>query len=105
MRERLLHRIASQSDHPDYKHAALIIEGNRILAMASNLASKHAEIRALRKMPGSGKGRMLVSSRTGAGGALRMALPCAACMKAIKQAGIKTVRYSDEKGMWMEIEL
>ena len=103
--ERLLHRVALKSDHPDYKHAALVIEGNRILAMASNLASKHAEIRALRKMPGSGKGRVLVSSRTGAGGALKMALPCANCMAAIRAAGIKTVRYSDEKGMWMEIEI
>lgn len=101
----LIRRVAERSNHPDYKHAAIYIEGARILAHAANFDHKHAEERCLRKVSKIGKRGVLLSGRVSPDGQLRMARPCSRCEASLRKAGVRLVRYTNELGEWVEMEV
>lgn len=63
----------------------------------------HAEIAALNKLKGIDlKNAELFVYRTGLDGSPRMCRPCAACMTAIKERGIKVIHYTTSEGVATE---
>lgn len=61
-------------------------------------ATVHAEVAAIRKAGGSLKGATIYVSRVGKSGRTRLSRPCENCMKAIIDAGIKSIVYTNELG-------
>jgi len=85
-----------------HRHGALVLaSGGRVLAKGCNdyQKGKHAEISALNKVPHDAKGSVeelivVRARRDKANGPFALSKPCPQCQKAMKEAGVKTVRYS-----------
>ena len=104
----------------NYKHAAAVLDdrGNVIstgfnikkthpkqakyakLAKQEGKQFLHAEIAALVKL--RSRGTSIVVCRFSSRGLLKSSRPCEVCMLAIKEAGIRTIIYSNEKGELVE---
>jgi deoxycytidylate deaminase len=105
MRENLLRRIASKSDHKLYRHSAIILSGSRFISQGYNLNEKHAEQMAINaiKHKRSLRGSTLVSFRINRAGYIGNSKPCKRCSMAIRQYKLKTVIYFDRG--WHEDKL
>ena len=72
---------AFKSDHPNYKHCAIVIKGGNILALSYNKGDKHAEVNALERIwPDRRKGTLLISLRFTSKG-LANSKPCKKCLE------------------------
>lgn len=100
---KLLKHIALGSDHPRHRHASLILRGGALLSSATNAGGRHAEVRALMKLwPNKRKGTTVVNIRITAAGAVGISRPCSRCMAVLKEAGVRSVVYTDRKGQWAQ---
>lgn len=93
-------RYAPLSDHTLHKHVAFVIQKGRVLTWATNLGWRHAEDRALRKVPyDKRKGATMWSLRVAKNGTIRNAKPCEEfCEPMMRSAGISRVYYSNDEG-------
>lgn len=92
-------KLAAKSNHPKYKHAAIVFHNGDMVGWANNLGNHHAEVRALTiaKMYGYKKNLTILSVRIGKEGTLRLAKPCYKCYLYCKQHGVTTILYSTDK--------
>ena len=93
------HVIISTGYNKDKTHP---IQGKYNIDSFSFIKSKdniHAEIDALHKSNNNVKGATLYVFRRGKDGIYRMSKPCQACMKYIKDSGIKRIVYTIENGI------
>ena len=97
--------IAEKSDHPRFRHAAMIFKGSRFIVGAANQCSthpqgsgkyrtKHAELRAIIKAKRilkrkTLKGYTIFVARISPSGDIRNSKPCKDCMNLIKREGMK----------------
>lgn len=94
-----LRRLAEKSPHRTYKHSVQIVKGGAIIAYGYNHSVVHAEINALKKLwPGHARGSVVYSMRFTKTGQLAMAKPCFDCEKALREAGVKKVVFSNREG-------
>ncbi|SRR6266498_2291505 len=85
-----------------FKHAAFVIKGGSIIAMAPN-HHRHAEVAALSKLwPSKRKGTTVLSLRVTRSGLLAMAKPCEKCMRFMLTHGVRKIMYSTSE---REIEI
>lgn len=93
-------KLTGRSHHDKARHACIILRGGAIVAMACNTSRAHAEQRALGKLRFDDRSvhTVLWSIRIDKAGRLGMARPCAACMDAIRRAGVKQVYFTDREG-------
>lgn len=97
--ERFVRKIAKKSDHKFHHHVAIIMGPDGIVAIGYNKSTIHAEAMAVRKLLlAGGKGSRLYSYRIRRDGRIGASKPCAGCEKAIRDAGIRYVYYSDYDG-------
>jgi len=96
--------MASRSDHPRYWHCAMVIRHGRVVGVGSNGNWQHAERSAINATPEPlRRGSLILSLRYGATGHLRLAKPCAECLTAIREAGIRRIRYSVSDGNFLDL--
>lgn len=92
-------KLAARSTHPQYWHSALVLKGGAVISQGWNHDGRHAEVVALGKLwPSKRVGTTVISLRMGRDGRLGMAKPCPECSRALKEAGVTRVYYSDRKG-------
>jgi len=85
--------IAQRSDHPNYKHCAIVMKGGNILSTGYNKGKKHAEIAALEKLwPDKRKGTTIISLRFTNHG-LSNSMPCKNCRKYLQDNKVTKVQY------------
>lgn len=106
-------RVAHGSTY-QWKHGAVVAKGNKVLGFAPNKfrnapivdeknASDHAEraiLRELLKVREDLRGCTIYIARVGKSGETMISRPCANCMKAIIEAGIKQFVYTNEFGSY-----
>lgn len=97
-----------------WKHGAVVAKGNKVLGFAPNKfrnaplvdehnVSDHAEratLRELLKNRDDLRGCTIYISRINKTGETMMSRPCPDCMKAIIEAGIKEIVYTNEVGTY-----
>lgn len=95
---------AKKARHRLFKHVAFVVRGGSIIAQGVNHDWVHAEVQALNKLwPSERRGTKVYSMRFTRGGKLTNGKPCEACVRYMKESGVKTVLYSDSSGeMQME---
>lgn len=92
-------RTANRSTHKDYTHAAIVVRGGAVVAMASNHGTAHAEVRALSRLwPSERVGTRVYSLRFTKTGRLAMAKPCEKCESYMRRMGVKSCTYSTQAG-------
>lgn len=92
---------------------AAAIEHGKSLLIRTNSAKPnriygylHAETAALLAARSYGvKPQVLFVTRTTAKGKNTMSLPCPACQKALRDAGVRIVHYTDWSGEWKKLSL
>lgn len=83
--------------------------GNRVVSVSANKfrnhpdvdhenATVHAEVAAMKRAGRGLKGSTIYVSRVGQAGETRMSRPCPDCFRAILEAGIKEIVYTNEVG-------
>jgi len=89
---------ADESMHRRHAVGCVVVRGGAVVARAANVHRKGqcAERRSLRRMRFD-NGELYVA-RPGASGQLLCSKPCADCMKAIREAGVKKINYVDRNG-------
>ena len=98
-------QIALQSKHEKFRHGVVITRGGAIIARGFNAPEGgiHAEVHALSNRVGTNwSGCVVWSVRLLKSGELSMARPCDKCMKALREARVKKVIYSDWRGFLRE---
>lgn len=100
-------KAAQRSKRPQ-QHAAIIMKGGAVLAVAHNQYKQHAEIRALKKIHPYGvpfntwrfeaMNLTLFSIRINRRGELRNAKPCPDCRRVLYELGVRTLFYSSDDG-------
>lgn len=97
-----------------WKHGAVVAKGNKVLGFAPNKfrnapavdehnVSDHAERATLRELLKSRddlRGCTIYIARINKSGKTMMSRPCEDCMKAIVEAGIKEIVYTNELGSY-----
>lgn len=97
---------AKRSDHYHHRHATLLFRGSVLCSAGYNQGWKHSEIMALNgvKHKGGAKGMTVFNIRVTKGGRIGRSKPCEDCKKALVDAGVKAVWYTDDEGqMFKEI--
>lgn len=96
---RIARALYKKSDHPNFKHVAIVVRGGAVVSVGYNHNSIHAEVNALNHMwPSERRGTRVWSMRITRGGRFRMARPCADCMRYLRESGVKMVYYTDSAG-------
>ena len=92
---RLALRVAGKSRNSCFWHVALIRKGGKILSVAPNRDTCHAEIAAMRLCtPAALKNSECLSLRFSLTDRLSSAKPCPECEAAMRDAGVKRCYYS-----------
>lgn len=102
--------IAKLSDNRKHKMGAVIAKKGRVVSVGFNTYKTHtksrdpyhtihAELSAILKARRDVSGLDIYIYREIKDGSLGMARPCTHCMEIIKEAGIKNVYYTTEKGV------
>mgnify|MGYP003122310128 CR=1 FL=1 len=101
--ERIARTQVVKSTVPRYNLSAMIVKGGRIVARGVNRMSRdrsvHAEVAALSQMirrKANPEGAEIHVYRFLADGSYGLAKPCQECQKALLEAGIKRVWYSND---------
>lgn len=88
----LLLGLAEKSNHPRYRHSAILAKGKSILAHGYNSYQIHAEASALLNAGQRAKGTTLYTLMTKTrSGRVGNGSPCAECMALIKHYKVKRV--------------
>src|SRR5438445_6984447 len=92
-------KVAARSQQ-HFKHAAVVFKGGAVVGYGVNDACLHAEVNALHSIDGWVDKRYLtlLSIRITPTGVIRCARPCPACVKFMREHGVHTVLFSNEKG-------
>lgn len=90
------------------RHGAIIVKGGRVLSVGINTqrntpadsipyedVAVHAEEAALRAIGGQARGAKIYVARKMKDGSSGLSRPCDRCYRAIKDAGIKEIIYTD----------
>jgi cytidine deaminase len=89
-----------------HKHAALVVRGGSIISVGVNHETTHAEVQALKTLwPSERRGTRIIVVRMTRGGRLGMSKPCAECETFMREAGVKSVQYSDAAGELQRMKL
>jgi len=101
---------AVKSEHR-YQHGAVIFRRGKVIGRGFNKTNRgtsrfkgywrgslHAEIAALLDIRGAVHGASIVIVRNN----LRNSFPCASCLAALKEVGIKSIFYSNEGSIYAE---
>lgn len=92
-------RLVRKSTHKQHKHAVMVFRGGALVATGYNHGESHAEAVAMRKLwPDHRIGTRVVSIRMRKNGELGMAKPCPRCEAMLREAGVKSVTYSNYEG-------
>ena len=104
-------RYAARSRHPIHKMGAVVIRGGNIVGAGFNKMHSHPRSRSYDNMIHAELSAILSAGnvwgtiygdlyvvRITKGGAFGTSKPCSDCMDLIKEAGITSVTYIDEKG-------
>jgi len=90
---------ASRSTHAKSRHGAMLVKGGRVLALAWNSYSKHAEIAVMKQVTADQCKRSIIwTVRIRKDGRLLLGLPCISCLRDMQAAGVKMVWYSLANG-------
>jgi tRNA(Arg) A34 adenosine deaminase TadA len=106
-------KVAGESTYR-WKHGAVVAKGNKVLGFAPNKfrnapaidehnVSDHAEratLRELLKVRDDLRGCTIYIARITKDGKTMMSRPCVDCMKAIIEAGIKEIVYTNDVGSY-----
>jgi deoxycytidylate deaminase len=99
-------RLVKRSTHKQHRHAVLVYRGGALVATGYNLGDHHAEQVALGKLwPDHRVGTRVVSIRMRKDGNLGMAKPCPKCEVMLREAGVKSVTYSNYDGQMEKMAL
>jgi deoxycytidylate deaminase len=114
--ENLIKRSITVAQRSEYrwKHGAVVAKGNKVIGFAPNKfrnsphidaenVSVHAEaavIRELLKNYTDLKGTTIYIARVSRTGVPTISRPCVNCMRAIRDAGIKEIVYTNELGSY-----
>jgi deoxycytidylate deaminase len=99
-------RLVKKSNHKQHKHAVMIFRGGALVATGYNHEDIHAEQVALGKLwPDHRVGTRVVSIRLRKNGELGMAKPCAKCEAMLREAGVKSVMFSNYEGQMEKMGL
>ncbi len=114
--ENLIKRAVKVAENSTYrwKHGAVVAKGNKVLGFAPNKfrnaplvdehnVSDHAEratLRELLKFRDDLRGCTIYIARINNQGDTMISRPCPACMKAVIEAGIKEIVYTNEFGSY-----
>lgn len=92
---RLLKKIASKSDHEQFRHATIVLKGGAVISYGTNLGKRHSEVVALSKIwPNKRKGCRIINVRIRRDGSYGNSKPCPKCMAFLKENGIISVAYT-----------
>lgn len=100
------------SEHPKYKMGAVISYKGTVVGVGFNKCKTHprsksytihAELSAIINSKGDCLGCDIYVFRGKYNGGYAMAHPCRACMELIREAGIRTIYYTDERGWQKEV--
>lgn len=95
----VLEKAALMSRHSRSKHAAMVVKGGSVLAVAKNKKGRHAEMAVIRKVSRKKlSGSVVITLRVLSQGDLGLGRPCDDCMKQLVDSGVKAVIYSDKYG-------
>jgi deoxycytidylate deaminase len=101
-----IRRLIKKSNHKQHKHAVLIYRGGALVATGYNHEDIHAEQVALGKLwPDHRVGTRVVSIRMRKNGELGMAKPCPKCEAMLREAGVKSVMFSNYDGQMEKMSL
>jgi deoxycytidylate deaminase len=99
-------RLVKKSNHKQHKHAVMIFRGGALVATGYNHEDIHAEQVALGKLwPDHRVGTRVVSIRLRKNGELGMAKPCPKCEVMLREAGVKSVMFSNYEGQMEKMSL
>lgn len=84
---------AKTSQNPRSSHAAIVMQGGRVLSLAKN-GGKHAEVTALRRCKNLKPGTRMIVVRVKANGELGNSQPCMNCVSYMRKKGVKSISYS-----------
>jgi tRNA(Arg) A34 adenosine deaminase TadA len=92
---RLAAKNVHKSRNSSFFHIAIIRKGGKVIALAANRNTCHAEIAAMRKCkPGTLRNSECISLRFSLTMRLSSAKPCPECEAALRAAGVKRCLYS-----------
>lgn len=95
---RLAKKAALKSNH-HHRHATIVFKGGAILAIGYNHHDRHSEINAIKKLwPSKRKGAKIFNFRLTFAGNIGISKPCADCQRALDNAGITAIWYTDRDG-------
>jgi len=113
----LAHRVAVQSDYPQFKHGAVLVKGSSVINTAYNkggynsfgacfrdpqkfgTATLHAELGSVLNVDRTlTEGATVFVVRVNRQGEFRLSRPCEMCAAAMKFCGVKRVIYSTNEG-------
>ncbi|AAR26853.1 FirrV-1-A29 [Feldmannia irregularis virus a] len=98
--------LAKFSQHPVFRHGALVTNRTTIVGKGSNRSSLHAEVSALQNVQGGQHMRLRVYvCRVNARGKFMNSKPCQNCMNYMKHRGVYRVYYSDDAGGFSKLVL
>jgi tRNA(Arg) A34 adenosine deaminase TadA len=95
----------AKSRHKIHRHAALLMNGSRILLAGFNHEETHAEVDAIQKIKwvthsqDGASGLDLLSIRVTRGNKLGCSKPCSDCRDYIVRSGIRRIIYTDKHGL------
>ncbi len=110
----LCRQVARLSDHPQHKHGACLVSGNKIISIGFNknktnpksnhlYKTHHAELDVILKAGREDLSNcVLYIYRETKNGDLGNSRPCKYCMELLKRVNISKIYYSDVKGFTEE---
>lgn len=101
----LLQKIATKSDHEQFKHATLVFRGGTLIAQGWNYGPSHSEVHAIEKAWGNRRKNLsILNIRIRRDGSFGNARPCETCWAYCKENRVHTVTYSTGKGLEFKSE-
>jgi len=104
---------AENNKYPQWRLCTIITKGGSVISMGESSyrnspkhneadgvnCSEHSEIAALRKVSPNRdlKGAIAHVARVSRGGRVSIAKPCRGCQKALREAGVKRVHYTESE--------
>ena len=87
-------------------HATILTRGGSIVAVGYNHDDIHSEVSAINKLwPNKRAGCKFINIRIRRDGSLGLSAPCTRCMRELREAGIRSGRYTDSEGNWARIRI
>lgn len=102
--------LARYSQHPVFRHGAIVTNRTTVLGKGSNRYALHAEVSALKNIHRVRQRRKhmrlrMYVCRVNAKGAFMNSRPCENCMQYMRTRGVHRVYYSDDLGGFSKLVL